>query len=102
MVFGMTGSFAVELAEIADIVERDGSLSEPFVVGIDGLRSSEMKRRPEQHGGMTVRQHETISIGPDRILRVETKSAVPDRINKRRKRHRGSGMAGFSLLDCVD
>jgi hypothetical protein len=50
----MAGSLAVELAEAANIVERDRRLPQSFIVGIHGLNAGEMKRRPEQHGGMAV------------------------------------------------
>src|SRR5215469_7863825 len=51
---------------------------------------------------MAVRQNKTISIGPDGILRIEAKNAIPDGIDKRRKRHGGAGMSGLSLLHCVN
>src|SRR6185369_16157042 len=55
VIFRMTGSLAVELAEVADIVERDRRLPHFFVVGTHRLNASEMQRRPEQHRGMAIR-----------------------------------------------
>src|SRR5215813_537409 len=61
-----------------------------------------MERRPEQHRSMAVREHEAITIWPDRIVRVETQDTVPDRIYQRRERHRRAGVPGFGLLNRVD
>src|SRR5215475_6433091 len=51
---------------------------------------------------MAVREYESITIGPDRILRVEAQDAIPDRIDQRRERHRRAGVSGFGLLHRVD
>src|ERR1700687_1502370 len=102
MVFRVAGSLAVELAEVADIVERDGGLAQRFIVGIDGLDAAEMEGGPEQHGGMAVRQYETIAIRPDRVLGIEAEHAIPDRIDERREGHGSAGAYGFGLLHGVD
>src|SRR5215470_19466981 len=102
MVFRMPRSFAVELAEAPNIVERDRRLPQRFVVGIHGLNAGEMKRRPEQHGGMTVREYEAIAIGPDWVLWIKFEGTIPYRIDERRERHRCSGMPGVSLLHGID
>src|ERR1700723_811564 len=102
VVFRMAGSLAVELAEATDIVERDRRLPQCFVVGIHSLNAGEMERRPEQHRGMAVRQHEAIAIGPDRVLRIEFKDTIPYRIDKRRERHWRSGVSGVGLLHGID
>src|SRR4029077_11157171 len=81
MIFRVAGRFAVELAKPANIVQRDRWLSEIFIVGVHRLHAGEMKDRPEQHGGMTVRQHKPVAVGPDRVLRIETHDAIPSRIN---------------------
>src|SRR5262245_48149315 len=51
---------------------------------------------------MAVGQHEPIAIRPDRILRVETHGAVPNRVHQGRQCHRRTGVAGFGLLNGVD
>src|SRR5262245_124267 len=61
-----------------------------------------MERRPEQHRRVAVREHEAISIWPDRIVRVETEDKVPDCIYQRRDRHRRAWVPGFRLLNRVD
>jgi hypothetical protein len=78
---------------MADIIKRNRRLSHRFIVGIDGLDASEMKRGPEQHRGVAIRQHKTIPIGPDRVLRVEVEHPIPDRINERRECHGGPELA---------
>ena len=102
VVFRMPGRLAVELAEVADVVERHRGLPQPLVVGIHRLRPGQMQHRPEQHRGVAVGEHEPIAIGPDRILRIEAHHAVPDRVDERRQRHRRAGMPGLGLLDRVD
>src|SRR6516162_2630431 len=61
-----------------------------------------MKSGPEQHRGMSVRQHETISIRPDRILWIEFEHTIPDGIDKWRERHGRAGMPGLRLLHGID
>ena len=65
-------------------------------------RAGKMEHGPQQHRSMTVREHEAVSIGPDRILRIEAHHAIPDRIDQRRECHRRTGMSRFRLLHGVD
>src|SRR5882672_1137465 len=51
---------------------------------------------------MAVREDEAITIGPDRILRIEAQDAIPDRIDQRRESHRRDGVSGYGLLHRVD
>src|SRR5215831_18602038 len=71
VVLGMTWSLASQLAKVTNIVERNRGLPKSFVFGIHRSRASEVKHRPQQHRSMSVRQHEPISVRPNRILRVE-------------------------------
>src|SRR6516162_194694 len=98
----MAGRFAIELAEAANVVERDRRLPQRFVVGIHGLNASEMKRRPEQHGGMAVRKHEAIAMEPDRVLWIKFEDTIPYRIDQRCERHWRSGVSGVGLLHGID
>src|SRR5256886_13217655 len=61
-----------------------------------------MQDRPEQHRGVTVREHEPIAVWPDRILRIEAHHAVPDRVDSRRQRHRGPGVPRLGAFDRID
>ena len=101
VVLGVTRGLAVELAEAADVVERHRGLPQPLVFGIHRLRLGEVEHGPEQHRGVTVREHEPIAVGPDRVLRIEAHDAVPDRVDQRRERHRRAGVSGLGLLDRV-
>ena len=102
VVLGVAWCFAVELAKAANVVERHRGLSQSFVVGIHRLCLREVEHRPEQHRGVTVREHEPIAIGPDGILRIEAHDAVPDGVDQRGERHRRAGVPGFGLLDRVN
>ena len=67
----MPRTFALELPETFDVLERDRGLTETFVPGVDCLHACEMQGRIEQHRGVPVGKHKTIAIRPDRILGVE-------------------------------
>src|SRR5215469_4322540 len=82
MVLRVAWGLAVELAKPTDIVERNRRFSQRFIAGIDSLDRGEMERGPEQHGGMAIRQYETITVGPDRILWIEAEYAIPDRVDE--------------------
>src|SRR6266480_170871 len=101
MILGMARGFAVELAEMTDIVEGNRRVTESFIIGIDRLCSGKVKYGPEQHRGMAVREHEPIAVGPDRILRIEAHDAIPDRVNQRGERHRRARVPGLGLLDRI-
>ena len=98
MILGVPRGFAVELAEVTDILEGHRRVTESFVIGINRLCAGEMEHGPEQHRGVTVREHEPIAVGPDGVLRIEAHDAIPDRVNQRRERHRRAGVPGLSLL----
>ncbi len=102
MVLGMSRRLAVELAETADVVQRNRGLAQALVIGVHRLGPGEVKHGPEQHRGVPVRQHEPVAVGPDRVLRIKLHDAVPDRIDQRRERHRRAGMPGLGLLHRVD
>jgi hypothetical protein len=51
---------------------------------------------------MAVGQHETVAVGPDRILGIEARDPVPDRVDQGRQRHWRARMPGLGLLDRVD
>ena len=89
-------------AEAANVVERHRRLPQSLVVGIHRARPGQMQDRPEQHRGVTVREHEPIAVWPDRILRIEAHHAVPDRVDSRRQRHRGPGVPRLGALDRID
>ena len=100
-VLRVPGRFAAKLTKPADVFERDRRLAQPFVVRIHGLRPSQVEHRPEQHRRVPVRKHETVTVGPDRILRIEAHDAIPKRVDQRRKRHRCSRVPRVGRLHRV-
>src|SRR5256885_16434694 len=98
MILRMSWGFAVELAEVTDILERHRRVPESFVLGVDGLGAGEMEHGPEQHRGVAVREHKPIAVGPDRVLRIEAQDAIPERVHERRECHRRAGVPGLRLL----
>src|SRR5215831_11930534 len=101
MVFRVAWGLAVKLTETTDILEANRGLAHRFIVRIDGLNSAEVERGPEQHRGVAVGQHETITVGPDWILRIEAENAIPDRIDQRCEGHGRAGMSRVGLLHGV-
>ena len=102
VIFRMARRLAVELAEVADVVEGDRRLAEALVLGVHRLRPGQMQHRPEQHRGMAVGEHEAVAVRPDRVLRIEAHDPVPERIDQRRQRHGRAGMARVGLLHGID
>src|SRR5439155_21299042 len=102
VILRMARRLAVELAEMADILKCYCRLSEYLVFGVHGSRLRQVECGPDQHRGVTVRQHKAIAIGPDRILRIETEYAVPDGIDEWGEGHRRTGMSGFRLLNGIN
>src|SRR5439155_24027155 len=81
VVFRMTRTLAVELAEAFQIVERDRRRAEPLVLFIDRPNPGQVQHRIEEGGSMPGGQHETVAVRPDRILRVETEKLLPQRVD---------------------
>jgi hypothetical protein len=94
----MSGCPTFELAEVADVIERNRGMAQRLVVGIHRLRPREMEHGPEQHRGVTVGEHEPIAVRPDRVLRIKAHDAVPDRVDQWRKRHGRAWVSGLRLL----
>ena len=47
MILRMPRGFAVELAEVTDILEGNRRVTESFVISVDGLCAGEMEHGPE-------------------------------------------------------
>ena len=84
------------------IVEGHRGVPQPLVVRIHGLHFGEAERRPEQHRDMTIREHKPITMGPDRVLRIEPRDAVPERVDQGRERHRRAGVSRVRCLHRMD
>jgi len=70
VMFRMTGTAAVKLAERLDVVQRHRELVDNFMRGVDRFYAREMQRRIKQHRGVSVGQYETVAIEPDRVFRI--------------------------------
>src|SRR5215510_4281783 len=101
MILGMPGRFALELAEMANIVERNRWMAQHLIVGVNRLCLGKMEHRPEQHRSMTIGKNKPIAVGPDRVLGIEAHDAVPYCIDQRRERHRRTRVSRLGLLHCV-
>ncbi len=96
-VFRVPGRHAGELAELLDVVERDGVRPLVLVLEVRGdLR--QVQQRIEQHRRVADRQHEAVAVGPVRVRRIVAQQLLPQRVADRRHAHRRAGMAGLRLL----
>ncbi len=100
--FRMSGSAAIELAEILDVVEGNAGFIKDFALGVRLADSGEMQRRVQQHRGMASGENEAIAIGPQRGGRVVGQKIVPERINDGGEAHGRAGMARIGFLHCID
>src|SRR5215813_5592334 len=98
MIFGVPRGFAVELAEMTNVVKRNRWMTEAFVFSVDRLCAGKMEHGPEQHRGVAVREHETVPVRPDRVLGIEAHDAIPECVHQRRERHGRAGVPGLGLL----
>src|SRR5262249_57269607 len=71
---------APELAEVLQVVERDGRSPEDLVVGVDGLHAGQVQERVEEGGRVSRREYEAIPIRPDRIVGVEVQEPLPQAV----------------------
>jgi hypothetical protein len=83
--FRMARRLAVELAEIAQLRERE-------------VVAGQVQQRVDQHRRVTVRQHEAVAFGPVRIARVMAEVAAPQRDRHLGHAHRRARMARVRLL----
>ncbi len=100
-VFGMSGSLAVELAKLLDVIERDREFTQAFVLGIHAAHLGQVQHGVQQHGGVAVRQNKAVAIGPDRIGGVVTQELLPQAVGYRRQRHGRARMSGVRLLHSI-
>src|SRR5579859_6840098 len=60
-----------------------------------------MQQRIEQHRSVTIRQNETVAVGPYRVIRIEPQKTLPQRVRDGRESHRRAGMPRVRLLHRV-
>jgi hypothetical protein len=95
---GWAGTFAVELPEALDVLQRHRGLSEDFILGVDGADPGQVEHGVEQHRRVAGGQDESVAIGPDRMAGIEAQEALPQAVDHRRQRHRRAGVAGVRPL----
>ena len=87
-VFGVARSLAVQLAEILQLLHRQ-------------LVAGQVQQGINQHRTVAVGQHKAVAVEPLRIARAVLQVLAPQGNGHVRHAHRGSGMAGIGLLNCV-
>ena len=87
--FGMAGGAGAQLAEVADVVHAQ-------------VVAGEVQHGIEQHGGVTVGQHEAVTIHPAGIGGIVFEAVAPEGFGHVGHAQGGAGMTGTGLLDGVD
>ena len=88
-IFGVAGTGAVQLAEIADVIHRRR--------GVAG----QVQQRIDQHRAMPGREHEAVAIGPFRGGGIELEELAEQHGGDIGHAHRHAGVAGIGRLDRV-
>jgi hypothetical protein len=86
LVFGVTGGFAVDLAEPLQLVQ--GHI----------LEAGQIEQAVEQHRGVAVRQYKTVAVEPMRIRRIELHEIPKENGRDVGHAHGRAGMAALGLL----
>ena len=84
----MAGGLGAELPEILDFVHRQGI-------------AGQVQHRVQQHGGVAVRQHESVAVPPARVARIELKHVPPQHLGNIRHAHGRARMARIGLLNGI-
>ena len=100
-IFGMSWTFAFELAKAPDVIEFDREFTQSFIIRVHRLHSREVQQGIKEHGGMAVRKDKTVAIGPNRIFRIKAQQALPQSVSHGREGHGRSGVPGIGLLYCI-
>src|SRR5258708_25023892 len=69
VILWMPRRLTVELPETAYVVERNRGLAQALVIGVHRFGAGQLKHVPEQHRGVTARDHEAAPGGPGAVLR---------------------------------
>ena len=83
---------AIDLPESLDLLHRDSRIDCNFSLGIDRAHSSQVQRGVKKHRGVAGGQNETVTIWPSGIRGIVAEEALPQRVDYRRKTHRGAGV----------
>ncbi len=88
-IFRVACGLGAELAEGLDVFDRHV------------LISGEIEERVDQHGAVAGRQHETVAVRPERVLRVEAQVAGEENGRDIGAAHGHAGVAGIGLFHCI-
>ncbi len=88
-VFRMAGGGGAPLAEVLDVFHRYR------------LEAGEVKQRVEQHRTVTGGEHETVAVGPVRLLRVVLQELGPQHGGDVGHAHRHALVAGLRVVNCL-
>ena len=88
VVFGVAGGFAVQLAEVFQVIQRE-------------VVAGEVQGGVLQHGGVAVGENEAVTVVPLGVGRVDAQVFEPEDGSHVGHAHRRAGMAGVSFLDGI-
>ncbi len=88
LALGVAGRRRPELAEGPDVIEGD-------------TEARQVEQGVQQHGGVPVREHEAVAIGPQRLLGIDLQVPAPQHDGDVGHPHRGPGVPGGCTLDRV-
>ena len=100
-VLGMARAAAVQLAELADGVQRHGRLVGRPAVVVQLLHAGQVQHGVEQHRGVAAGEHEPVAVGPGGLGRVVAEHLVPQHVGHRGQGHRRARMPAVGRLDGV-
>ena len=87
--FRVAGRARAPLAEGLDVIQRQ-------------VVPGQVKKRVEQHGPVTSREHEPVAVRPLGVARIVHEVLLPEHIGHRRGAHRQAWVAGVGLLHGID
>ena len=93
---------AVELAEVADVVEGHRGVPEPLVLGVDRARARRWSTDQSSIEAWPLERTKRSRLGQIGSSGIEAQHAVPEGVDQRRQGHRRARVAGLRRLHRVD
>ncbi len=88
-VFGMTGGFTVQLAEVFQIINRN-------------VVAGQVQQAVKNHGSMTIGEDKTVAVVEFRVGRIMIEELRPQYFRHFRHTHRRTRVAGVGFLYGID
>ncbi len=76
-------------------------LAEVFQLAQWQIVAGQVQQAIDQHGAVTIRQNETVAVGPQRVGWVVVQVAAPEYFSDVRHAHWGTRMSRFRFLYCI-